>query len=74
MPAAQRRSPEEKLRELDRLPDSAKVDVQVVALHENVSPSTIWRMVADGRFPQPLRNGPRNSRWEVGQLRRRRAA
>jgi predicted DNA-binding transcriptional regulator AlpA len=34
-----------------------------------ISDVTIWRLVKDGRFPQPLRVSPRLRLWNVADLR-----
>ncbi|SMP36239.1 helix-turn-helix transcriptional regulator [Shimia sagamensis] len=34
-----------------------------------VSRSTWWAGVRSGRFPQPIRLGPRNTAWRVGDIR-----
>jgi prophage regulatory protein len=33
-----------------------------------VSPATIWRWVADGRFPKPIRLGPQVSAWRIDDV------
>ena len=33
-----------------------------------VSRSTLYRMVAAGQFPQPIRIGPRASRWRMSEV------
>lgn len=73
MPAT-KRTPEETLREFDRLPDGAKIDINVLALYEDVSVATAWRRVKAGLLPPPVMSGNRATRWEVGQLRKRRSA
>jgi predicted DNA-binding transcriptional regulator AlpA len=52
----------------DKLPDSAKVPVQVVAAREGVSPVTVWRRVKAGLLPAPVKVGG-TTRWIVGELR-----
>jgi predicted DNA-binding transcriptional regulator AlpA len=34
-----------------------------------VSESSIWYMVKDGRFPKPVKLGPRTTAWRVEDLR-----
>lgn len=34
-----------------------------------VSRSTWWAGVSSGRFPQPVRLGPRTTAWRVGDIR-----
>lgn len=52
----------------DLLPDSAHVDVRVVADLFACSVPTIWRRVTSGLIPSPKRFG-RTTRWNVGELR-----
>lgn len=56
------------LEDFDKLPDSAKVPVQVVAAREGVSPVTIWRRAKSGLLPAPVKVGG-TTRWIVGELR-----
>lgn len=56
------------LEDFDKLPDSAKVPVQVVAAREGISTVTVWRRAAAGLLPQPHRVGG-TTRWIVGELR-----
>ncbi len=44
------------------------LSVDDVAEHFDVSGRTIWRWVADGEFPQPLRIGRRLRYWDAGQI------
>lgn len=34
------------------------------------SPSTLWRLVKEGKFPAPLKLGIKTSAWQVGHVRR----
>ncbi len=54
----------------DSLPDAARVDIRVVTTVAGRSPASIWRDVAAGRMPAPVKVGPRATRWIVGELRR----
>lgn len=56
------------LEDFDKLPDSAKVPVQVVAAREGVSVVTVWRRCAQGLLPAPVKTGG-TTRWLVGSLR-----
>jgi predicted DNA-binding transcriptional regulator AlpA len=56
------------LSNLDALPDSALVNQIVVEGAAGCSPATVWRWVARGLLPQPVRRG-RTTRWQVGKLR-----
>jgi predicted DNA-binding transcriptional regulator AlpA len=56
------------LEDFDKLPDSAKVPVQVVAAHQGVSPVTVWRRAKAGLLPAPVKVGG-TTRWIVGELR-----
>lgn len=33
-----------------------------------VSPATIWRWVADGKFPKPFKLGPNTTVWDLDQV------
>lgn len=54
----------------DTLPDTARVALPVVSLVTGRSPASVWRDVAAGRMPAPVKAGPRATRWIVGELRR----
>jgi prophage regulatory protein len=57
----------------DKLPDSALV--RASALIGGATPvlpfsmATLWRKVADGSFPAPLRIGLRTTAWRVSEVR-----
>lgn len=53
----------------DRLPDSARVDVRVVAAIRGISTVTVWRRAKQGLLPAPQKDGGA-TRWLVGDLRR----
>jgi predicted DNA-binding transcriptional regulator AlpA len=61
------------LRGFDKLPDSANVSISVVAALNSISPVTVWRWSKSGTLPAPLKIGGA-ARWNVGQLRVKRAA
>lgn len=42
--------------------------VDDVSEHFNVTPRTIWRWVADGVFPAPLRIGRRMRYWDATEI------
>jgi predicted DNA-binding transcriptional regulator AlpA len=56
------------LREFDRLPDSAKVRLPVVAALFSISAATVWRWTHAGLLPQPTQKGGVTA-WNVGELR-----
>lgn len=56
--------------DFDARPDSAFVDIRVVAALYGRSVSSIRRDVLAGRIPAPVRVGPMAPRWNVGTLRR----
>ncbi|MBK8863536.1 MAG: AlpA family phage regulatory protein [Betaproteobacteria bacterium] len=33
-----------------------------------VSPATVWRWVAEGRFPPPFKLGPNTTVWDLDQV------
>ena len=53
----------------DRLPDSAYVGQVVVEGLKGRSGASVWRDVASGRLPKPVKIG-RSTKWNVGELRR----
>jgi predicted DNA-binding transcriptional regulator AlpA len=57
------------LRQFHESPDSAQVDVQVVAAVFDCSIPTIWRNCKNGKIPAPRRLTARTTRWNVGELR-----
>lgn len=57
------------LAQFDSLPDSAKVDVKIVAMVKGVSVATVWRMVERKQIPAPVREGKRCTRWRVSDVR-----
>lgn len=54
--------------EFDRLPDSASVDITVVAMLYDCAEITIGRRVARGEILAPHKVG-NHRRWNVGELR-----
>lgn len=55
--------------QFDELPDSAFVQIRVVAAVSGVSLATVYRMVERGTLPKPKKVSARASRWNVGELR-----
>jgi predicted DNA-binding transcriptional regulator AlpA len=53
----------------DDLPNDALLRVAQVAALVGVSVPTIWRRVASGDFPDPIRIPPRQTAWRVGAVR-----
>jgi predicted DNA-binding transcriptional regulator AlpA len=52
----------------DKHPDSAQVDVEVVAALASISRATVYRYSKAGILPAPRKFGG-SSRWNVGELR-----
>jgi predicted DNA-binding transcriptional regulator AlpA len=52
----------------DKAPDSAQVDVEVVAALADVSRASVYRYSKAGILPAPRKFGG-SSRWNVGELR-----
>ena len=71
---SRKRTPREVYEDFDKLPDAADVDVRVISLIEDKCPSTVWRWVKEGKYPQPHRKGDRTTCWRVGTVRKHRAA
>lgn len=57
------------IRHFESLPDSALVDVKIVAALRGISVPTAWRHVRKGLLPQPQRTGTCCTRWLVRDLR-----
>lgn len=53
----------------DKLPNSAHVDVKVVAAIFGVSIPTIWRWASQKKITAPVKVGIQSTRWNVGLLR-----
>jgi prophage regulatory protein len=56
----------------DNLPNDALLREKQILYPEGpvpVSRSTWWAGVRSGRFPQPVRLGPRTTTWRVGDIR-----
>ena len=51
------------------MPNEALVDLDFVGAFYSRSPASIWRDVKAGRIAQPVKAGPRCTRWTVGSLR-----
>ena len=51
-----------------KVEDERLLRVKEVASLIGVSRSTIYRMVEAGQFPQPIRIGPRASRWRLSEV------
>ena len=44
------------------------LDVNAVAKLYAISPRSVWRLTKHGLIPQPVRFGPRATRWRLGDL------
>jgi len=62
-------SSSQELREFDKLPDAAHVDVNTVAALFGCKPPTIWLRVRRKALPAPRKFGA-HTRWNVGELRK----
>lgn len=51
------------------LPPEGFVRVAVVIKVMGIGRTTWWRGVRDGRFPKPVKLGPRTSAWRVEDIR-----
>lgn len=56
--------------EFSVLDEAVRLTARDVGELLGVHPRSIWRMVHDGRLPDPERIGHRTTRWSVGALRR----
>lgn len=57
------------LSNFSQLPDDGFVREPVVRALFAVSHTTVWRMVASGRLPKPVKITPKVTAWRVGELR-----
>lgn len=57
------------LQNFENMPDDARVALPVVCALFGRSTSSIWRDVKAKRIPQPIKGGPRCTRWLAGDLR-----
>lgn len=58
------------LTDFDSLPDCAFVRQQQVSALTTLARPTLWRLVRDRRFPEPVRlNDSRCTVWRVGDVR-----
>lgn len=55
--------------EFDSYPNSALIDVRVIANLYGCSPNTIWRWAAAGVIPKPIKVSSQQTRWRVGDVR-----
>jgi predicted DNA-binding transcriptional regulator AlpA len=62
-------NPQFTLENFNRLPDSARVRLPVVAALYGCSPATVWRRVKQNIIPAPRKTKNITS-WSVGELRR----
>lgn len=53
---------------LDKLPPGARLRVSALEILFDRTPVTIWRMVANGQLPQPIRDA-HGTTWPVQQIR-----
>lgn len=51
------------------LPDTGYIRVKEVLRYIPVSKSSWWAGVKSGRFPQPVKLGPRTTAWRVQDIR-----
>lgn len=56
----------------DKLPNSAHVRIDVVKMITGYSAPSIWRRAAktEDPFPKPRKLGPKNTAWNVGEIRK----
>lgn len=57
------------LHRFPHLPDDAHIDMRVFSSLCCRSAASLWRDLALGRIPQPVRFGPNCTRWRVGDVR-----
>lgn len=57
------------LANFDVLPDSAFIDVAIVAALLGCSRNTVWRKARAGELAPPVKTGPNSTRWRVGEIR-----
>lgn len=47
---------------------AALLNIETVKMLTGLSRSTIYRMIAVGSFPEPVKVGPKTSRWRAGKI------
>jgi len=60
------------MQDFDSLPDSGFVRLSAILAPQGpipVSKSTWWLGVKSGRYPQPIKLGPRITAWRVSEIR-----
>lgn len=58
------------LKDFDSLPDSALVPITAFRTLAGIAPSTVWRRASlEPDFPQPIRLGPKCTRFSVRAIR-----
>lgn len=55
--------------DLANLPDDSLIPQTDVLAIIRISRTSWWRGVKDGRYPQPVKLGPRMNRWRLGTIR-----
>ena len=55
--------------DLGTLPDDSLIPQTDVLTIVRISRTSWWRGVKDGRYPQPIKLGPRMNRWRIGTIR-----
>ena len=55
--------------ELANLPDDSLISQNDVLTIIRISRTSWWRGVKDGRYPKPVKLGPRMNRWRIGNIR-----
>lgn len=55
--------------ESDDLPETGFVRIKKILRHFPVSRSSWWAGVREGRYPEPVRLGPRTTAWRVEDIR-----
>ena len=54
---------------INRLPEIGYIRVKEVLRYIPVSKSTWWAGVKSGRYPKPVKLGPRTTAWDVQDIR-----
>lgn len=57
------------LEDFDKLPDASHVNLHVVMGVTGMGRTSVYRHIAAGRLPSPVKFTPGSSRWNVGALR-----
>ena len=59
---------ENNLKDLSKLPDDAVIRLPDVLRLHPISAAGWWKGIKDGRYPKPVKLGPRARGWRIGDV------